>query len=373
MLGVRSNSAGIAQLAERTRRYPDVGPDKGIAASVDGTREAFYSRGSAIGADNATGDGMTTTSCGMWFGLVLLSFSSLASAEPAKAPEAKTEIRDCSAYANSMKREPEWYAEQCLGIAYGSTHAKNPEGKDAAIPRAIGDTTYQFNMRGSGTGADSLQSFLLPNANTATIIGPQAGNLYGLEYDPVAQKIWAVSDTFQLGELDKNTGVFTSSVTITGVAAGQSPTGLAFQTAASPFYLSTSDGTTSHIYTVVPATGVATLVGDTARPLIIDIAINASGQMYGHDISDDAIYSINTANGAATLVGPTGVAANFAQGMEFDKGTGVLYAWIYEGAGVNRFATINLATGAATTVATPLAGEYEGATTPVSLQSFSVD
>lgn len=340
---------------------------------MDGAAEAFYSGNSAIGADNATGDYMTTISRGVWLALVLSSFSTLVGAEPAKAPEAKAEVRDCAAYKNSMKREPEWYAELCLGIKYGSTHATNPKGGEAGLPKAIGDTTYQFNMRATGTGADSLQSFLLPNANTATIIGPQTGNIYGLEYDPVAQKLWAVNDVFQLGELNKTTGVFTASTTITGVAAGQSPTGLAFQTAASPFYLSTSDGTTSHLYTVVPATGVATLVGDTTRPLIIDIAINASGQMYAHDISDDAIYTINTANGAATLVGPTGVAANFAQGIEFDKGTGVLYAWLYEGAGVNRFATINLATGAATTVATPLAGEYEGATTPVSLQSFSVD
>lgn len=302
--------------------------------------------------------------------LALLSTSLLVNAEPATAPKAD-EVRDCAALRNSMKREPHWYAETCLGRAYGT--GVTTDASAAALPRTIGDTTYQFNMRATGTGADSLQSFLLPNANTATIIGPQTGNLYGLEYDPAVQKLWAVSDLFELGELNKTTGAFTSSVTITGVAAGHTPTGLTFQTGASPFYLSTSSGTTSHIYTVNPATGVATLVGDTLRPLIIDIAINSGGQMYAHDISDDNIYTINTTTGAATLVGPTGVAANFAQGIEFDKTTGVLYAWLYEGAGVNRFATINLATGAATTVATPLAGEYEGATTPVSLQSFSVD
>jgi hypothetical protein len=270
-----------------------------------------------------------------------------------------------------MKREPEWYAELCLGRKYGE--GIPVDAKAAALPKTIGDTTYQFNMRATGTGADSLQSFLLPNANTATVIGPQTGNLYGLEYDPVAQKIWAVSDLFELGELNKTTGAFTPSVTITGLAANQSVTGLAFQTAASPFYLSTSDGTTSHLYTVVPATGVATLVGDTEIVLLIDIAINSSGQMYGHDIASDSIYSISTTDGSSTLIGPTGVNANFAQGIEFDKTTGVLYAWLYEGAGVNRFATINLATGTATTVATPLPGEYEGATTPVSLQAFSVD
>ncbi|MDC8013198.1 hypothetical protein [Tahibacter soli] len=296
-------------------------------------------------------------------------------AEPAKAPKADDEVRDCAALRNSFKREPDWYSELCLGHAYGAKAAKGPaaEAEFTVMPKTIGDTTYQFNMRATGTGADSLQSFLLPNANAATIIGPQTGNIYGLEYDPVAQKIWAVNDTLQLGELNKTTGAFTSSVTITGVAAGHNPTGLAFQTAASPFYMSTSDGATSHLYTVVPATGVATLVGDTGLQILIDIAINASGQMYGHDIFSDSIYSISTVDGSATLVGATGVNANFAQGIEFDKTTGVLYAWLYEGSGVNRFASIDLATGAATTLATPLAGEYEGATTPVSLQAFSVD
>lgn len=283
---------------------------------------------------------------------------------------ANDEVQDCAALKNSAKREPSWYAEKCLGHAYGATVKADVS---PAVAKTIGDTTYQFNMRGSGTGADSLQSFLLPNANTATIIGPQTGNLYGLEYDPVAGVIWAVSDTFQLGQLNKTTGVFTSSITITGTAAGFNPTGLTFQTAASPWYLSTSDGTNSNLYTVNPATGVATLVGAMGIPLAIDVAINASGAMYTHDISTDSIYSVNTATGVATLVGATGVNANFAQGMEFDKTTGVLYAWLYEGAGVNRFATIDLTTGTATTVASPLAGEYEGATTPVSLQSFSVD
>ncbi|WP_257385221.1 DUF4394 domain-containing protein [Tahibacter caeni] len=298
-------------------------------------------------------------------GIVLAAHATL----PAIA--ADNDAQDCAKLKNSLQREPAWYAEKCLGHAYGALSPKDAQA--AALPKNLGDTTYQFNMRATGTGADSLQSFLLPNAGTATIIGPQTGNLYGLEYDNVAGRIYAVSDVFGFGELNKTTGVFTPTVTITGTAAGQSVTGLAFQTPSSPYYLSTSDGTVSQIYTFDPVTGVATLVGATGTALMIDIAINASGQMYGHDIATDSIYSINTATGAATLIGPTGVNANFAQGIEFDKTTGVLYAWLYEGGGVNRFATIDLATGAATTVASPLAGEYEGATTPVSLQSFSVD
>jgi hypothetical protein len=48
--------------------------------------------------------------------------------------------------------------------------------------------------------------------------------------------------------------------------------------------------------------------------------------------------------------------------MDFDNDTGVLYAWTYQGGGTNRFGTINLATGALTTLSSsnPI-GEWEGA------------
>src|SRR5690606_31878905 len=115
----------------------------------------------------------------------------------------------------------------------------------------------------------------------------------------------------------------------------------------------------------------ATLVGAMGVPFMIDIAINAHGEMYGHSIDTDSIYAINTSTGAATLIGPTGVAANFAHGMAFDRTTGGLYAWLCQGAGFNTFAKIDLATGAATTVANPPEGEYVGAITRSSAIIFA--
>lgn len=262
----------------------------------------------------------------------------------------------CAALSNSALREPDWYAEACR-----PSLRANPS---PTAPLGVGNLAYQFNMRaGSGPTFDSLQRFVLPDAATATVIGPQTGNIYGLEYDDATATLWGVDDTFQLGTLDTATGAFTPSVTITGTGAGENPTGITFIDAASTFYLSTSSGTDSFLYTVDTGTGAATLVGAMGATLMIDIAINAQGEMYGHDIGADSIYSINTTTGAATLIGATGFAANFAQGMSFDKTTGVLYAWIYQGSGVNTFATIDLATGAATTVASPPEGEYEGAIT----------
>jgi hypothetical protein len=64
-----------------------------------------------------------------------------------------------------------------------------------------------------------------------------------------------------------------------------------------------------------------------------------------------------------TLVGTTGVAANFAQGMDFDNRTGRLYLYAYLGGGANRYGTVDLKTGAFTPLASnDPQGEFEGAT-----------
>ncbi len=114
-------------------------------------------------------------------------------------------------------------------------------------------------------------------------------------------------------------------------------------------------------------------MGAFGTQLMIDIAINNAGQMYGHDIATDSLYSINTSTGAATLIGATGYAANFAQSIDFDKSTGILYGWIYLGGGANQFVQFNLATGAGTTLNTPTNIEAEGALTPVELESLSIE
>jgi uncharacterized repeat protein (TIGR01451 family) len=95
---------------------------------------------------------------------------------------------------------------------------------------------------------------------------------------------------------------------------------------------------------------------------MIDIAIGPDGEMYGHDIGTDSIYHIDKATANSTLIGPTGYAANYAQGMDFDNDDGTLYIFLYQGTGANVYGTVNLTTGAVT----PLAisnpqGEFEGA------------
>lgn len=273
---------------------------------------------------------------------------------------------DCPALANSLLREPAWYAADCRGY-YPSRPSQVV--KHAESPLVNGDPAFQLDLRAN---PNVFNEFALPNANAPSNAPTTTLDSFALEHDNATGVLWAIENvTLALGQVNKATGAFTAGPTVTGITGNV--TGLAFVDSNSTFYVSAGDGTASTIYSLDKTTGVATAIGATGTALMIDIAINNAGQMYGHDIGTDSIYSINTSTGAATLIGPTGVLANFAQSIDFDKSTGVLYAWIYEGAGVNRFATIDLATGTATTVSTPTNQELEGALTPVSLQSFSVD
>jgi hypothetical protein len=170
----------------------------------------------------------------------------------------------------------------------------------------------------------------------------------------------------QLGTLSLATAGFVDIGPSTPTEAGHNIwSGLTIHPMTGVFYASAIAGAVNvpyGLYTLNPATGTATLVGTDATSMaMIDIAINCQGDMYGHDIITDSIYQIDPSDGSVTLIGATGVDSNFAQGMDFDNEAGVLYAWTYQGGGANEFGTINLGTGALTTLFdTNPSGEWEG-------------
>jgi hypothetical protein len=126
-----------------------------------------------------------------------------------------------------------------------------------------------------------------------------------------------------------------------------------------------SNFTDGQLFTVDPATGVATLVGDITDsngPIgITGLAFNPNnGVLYGvtgNNSPNDlrSLVTIDTSTGQATLIGSLGGAP--ATDISFDS-SGVLYGWL--GGSVNKLATISLSTGAATVVGPP--GPGAGAT-----------
>lgn len=284
--------------------------------------------------------------------LSTLAWATFGSAAP--APDAHASA--CAALRGSVRPEPAWYARACLPAA---RTAPDP----ARQPDVPGDTAYMLNLSALAPNPQSLLSFALPAAGTPGLIGAQARSLFAMDFDDPSGVLWAIDDaTRELGRLDTTSAGFTAVAVVSGVPAGETITGLTIDPRRGSSYISTSSGSASSLYALDRATGVATLRGPIAGfPAVVDIAVDCDGLLVGHDVSLDQILEIDPLTGAPTLIGGTGLDASFAQGMDFDNSDGTLYAWIHQGGGQSLLATIDLGTGTATPVATPPAGQYEGA------------
>ena len=214
---------------------------------------------------------------------------------------------------------------------------------------------YAVDLRG-----DRFVTFDTATPGNQTVLATGfAANYYGVDFDPTGTTLWALEATnLTVNSLNPLNGGVLTSVALTGLVTGDSITGLSIAPNGT-FYVTASSGTTSRLYTLNPVTGTLSTIGNMGVALAIDIAINAAGQAYTIDIATDQLFSLDLTTGVATAIGAIGSNANFAQGMDFDSATGVLYAAIYIGSGVVNFSTINLATGAATTIPGITSGEYE--------------
>lgn len=279
---------------------------------------------------------------------------------------------NCAALSNSAEVEPAGYAEQCLNIT--------PSPRVALGINAPTDTGFTIDVRGQAGVptrlVNSLYSFTLNAFQTQTLRGVTQPQIFGMDFNVANTTLFGVTgagaapNPSTLGTINQTTGAFTVIAPVTGLTAGDGISGLTINPVTGSALISAAGGTPplSRLYTLNLATGAATLVGGITAPsdptgtVMIDIAMNCQGALFAHNILDDSLYTVDVATGAGTKLPTHGLAANFAQGMDFDNQSGALYAYIYTGAGTNRFGTFDLTTGAFTSLVTdnPL-GEYEGA------------
>ena len=287
---------------------------------------------------------------------------------------ASADSLNCAYLANSAGAEPDGYAEQC------AVSQSMPWVAPMLAPDGITDIGFTLDVRGQvGVPtrlANSLYTFTLGDFPTQTFVGVTQASIFAMDFSPEGTTLFgatgsaAATNPSTFGTVNPATGAFTVVGPLTGLAGGDSATGLTIDPLSGDAFFSAAGGTpaSSRLYTLDLTTGALTVVGQMTAPtdptgtLFIDIAMNCEGQLFAHNISDDALYSIDPTTGAGTLIGLHGLAANFAQGMDFDNSDGTLYAFIYTGSGTNRFGSFNLTTGAFSTLAqdNPL-GEYEGA------------
>ena len=221
-----------------------------------------------------------------------------------------------------------------------------------ALPLADAAPAFAIDLN---TG--ELGTFMSDTPGTWSMIGntgiggPFAGDFLNGDF---SQMYVIDYDTNNFYVVDTATGAATVIGTSTP-ASGQVWTGLTGSTDGT-LYAASTDGAQSYLHTVDPATGATTVIGEiTNAPITIDIAINADGQMYGVDIGSDVLVAIDLATGAGTVIGSLGYSANYAQGLDFEEESGILYWAAYGASGELRI--IDTTTGASASV-----GAFPGGT-----------
>ncbi|HET8643980.1 MAG TPA: S-layer homology domain-containing protein [Vicinamibacteria bacterium] len=275
---------------------------------------------------------------------------------PAFAQEAPPAHHDpeCAAPAVSVLPAPDWYAERCLGGAAAADDSQYAESP----PLDPGDVAFFKNHM---PPPQNIKTAPMGSLNF-TIVGPNDRPLFAMAFNPTATTLYAVDNTSrELGTINQTTGVFTPIAALNPNPAG-TVTGLAFDPTGTAAYFTATTGAVATLYTVDVATAALTPVGPiTGFPFTIDIAIDRTGQVYGHDIALDALIRIDKATGAGTMIGPTGMQANFAQGMMYDSSQDLLLACMFVTAPVAQglLCRFNTGTGTCTVTGGPVPDELE--------------
>ncbi len=179
---------------------------------------------------------------------------------------------------------------------------------------------------------------------------------FALDWNAAGDALYIVdNNTLSVGTLDPVSGAFTFVASLDAGYLGGTVTGLSADPTDGTFYLS-GFNVTNQLYTLDVDTGAVTFIADFALPggnggsgILIDIAINSKGQMFAHEI-DGAIgdgtiagglWSVEKTTGLSSFIGTSGLESSFAQGMDFDPDTDILYAAIYTGGGTGEYGTWN--------------------------------
>ncbi len=133
------------------------------------------------------------------------------------------------------------------------------------------------------------------------------------------------NDESMLKKLDVETGA------LEDVGSTLAFTDLACDKTSGVMYAANYEDPVSVLYTVNIETGVATMVGTMGDGIMVAIACDGDGNLWGLNL-DDNIYSIDATTGAMTAVGSAGFDANYAQSMAWDPANDIVYLAAYNNA-----------------------------------------
>ena len=231
----------------------------------------------------------------------------------------------------------------------GAHHVNHAPQGGAAVPVFAADI-YQ----------NVIETFDALNPSATNVITPSDGSAYvgGAFMNGDFSKMFAIVGQFGAGGFDNVVTIDTATGAATTVGSasnnlGEGYSGMAWDPTSGNLYaVSSTCGSSSHLWTINPATGAATAVAEIQGvACAIAIAIDSGGNMYTVDIVGDEFFAVNKNDGSAAAIGSIGFNANYAQDMAFDLSTDTLYYAGFDGSAfTDEIYTIDLTTGLATPV-----------------------
>jgi len=136
-------------------------------------------------------------------------------------------------------------------------------------------------------------------------------------------------------------------------------TGVAFRDNGPPYF-----STLNSLYMLTPYLDTLK-IGDynIPNPNMIGLGMDASGNLYGIDLTSAKLYSINTSDASLTEIGDLGMSINYAQDIGYDRENDILYGTLfYYDSGTGNITSglydINTSSGQATLIGSGASDEY---------------
>ncbi|MDA8018053.1 MAG: hypothetical protein MPN21_11460 [Thermoanaerobaculia bacterium] len=246
----------------------------------------------------------------------------------------------CSSIGKTSNTPGTFYARFCV----------DETDTASAIPTAVAATD------GTAATAHTLDIWLdtgdystHPVSSMASLdfIGTLPQFITGYDFSPDGQTLYAINrSTNQFGTYGISAATFTSIGALTP-PSGELWVSLVVDPVSGTIYGFSLDevNQTGTLLTIDPATAAQTTVG-TINADVLGASMNCDGEMFAISLFTDNLYQIDPATGNATLVGSLGIGLNFAQDIDFDNDTGILYHWAYEDGGDANYGTLDTTTGA---------------------------
>ena len=216
-------------------------------------------------------------------------------------------------------------------------------------------TAFAWVVHSGGSFPTGPAILKLVNSDTLVSLASVDNSFYITGADFVGDRLYGVSynqaDLYNSGlyEIDPDTGAYQQIAD-----TNDSLQGFTYDAANKTAY-AVSFGSNYRLYKIDLTTGALTSVGPKGSVsktyVIVDIAADNNGHLYGLDVYNDILVSLDPAAGSVTEIGSLGLNLGYAQDLAYDRDNDILYGVLYDGSGTDAgLYRINTATGAATKV-----------------------